>query len=57
MTLTGSMLIGQRAVAGSRTATRAVDPSTNQALDPVYPGGTLDHVEQACALALSLIHI
>ena len=51
MTLTGSMLIGQRAVAGSRTATRAVDPSTNQALDPVYPGGTLDHVEQACALA------
>jgi len=51
MTLTGSMLIGQQAIAGSREAIRAVDPSTNQALDPVYPGGTLEHVEQACALA------
>ena len=51
MTLTGNMLIGQRTVAGSREAIRAVDPATNQTLEPAYPGGTYEQVEQACALA------
>lgn len=51
MTLTGNMLIGQRAVTGSRDANRAVDPSTNQTLEPAYPGGTAEQVDQACALA------
>ncbi|MFJ4373112.1 aldehyde dehydrogenase (NADP(+)) [Pseudomonas japonica] len=51
MTLTGTMLIGQQAVAGSREAIRAIDPATNQTLEPAWLGGTLAHVEQACALA------
>lgn len=51
MTLTGKMLIGQQAVTGSREAIRAIDPATNLLLDPLYPGGTLAQVEQACALA------
>ncbi|MFJ4444271.1 aldehyde dehydrogenase (NADP(+)) [Pseudomonas sp. NPDC089422] len=51
MTLTGNLLIGQRAVPGSRDAIRAIDPATNQALEPAYAGGTGEHVAQACALA------
>ncbi|WP_110968227.1 aldehyde dehydrogenase (NADP(+)) [Pseudomonas huaxiensis] len=53
MTLTGNMLIGQHAVTGSREAIRAIDPATNLVLEPAYPGGTTEHVEQACALAWS----
>ncbi|WP_287814745.1 aldehyde dehydrogenase (NADP(+)) [Pseudomonas sp.] len=51
MTLTGKMLIGQQAVAGSGTAIHAIDPSTGQMLEPAYLGGTSDHVARACALA------
>ena len=51
MTLTGNMLIGQRAITGSREAIRAIDPATNQTLEPAYPGGTFEQVDQACALA------
>ena len=51
MTLTGNLLIGQTAVPGSRDAIRAIDPATNQALEPAYAGGTGEHVAQACALA------
>ena len=51
MTLTGNMLIGQQAITGSREAIRAINPATGTALDPAYPGGTGEHVEQACALA------
>ncbi|BBH44854.1 aldehyde dehydrogenase (NADP(+)) [Pseudomonas sp. KU43P] len=51
MTLTGNLLIGQRAVTGSQAAIRAIDPATNQALEPAYAGGTGEHVAQACALA------
>ncbi|MFJ4352038.1 aldehyde dehydrogenase (NADP(+)) [Pseudomonas sp. NPDC089428] len=51
MTLTGNLLIGQSAVPGSRDAIRAIDPATNQVLEPAYAGGTGEHVAQACALA------
>lgn len=51
MTLTGNLLIGQRAVPGSGDAIRAIDPATHQALEPAYAGGTGEHVAQACALA------
>lgn len=51
MTLTGQMLIGQHAVTGTREAIRAIDPATDKPLDPAYPGGTDEHVKQACALA------
>ncbi|POZ63468.1 aldehyde dehydrogenase (NADP(+)) [Chromobacterium alticapitis] len=51
MNLTGKMLIGGQAVAGRRETIRAIDPSTDQALEPGYPGADREQVEQACALA------
>ncbi|MGE8068647.1 aldehyde dehydrogenase (NADP(+)) [Pseudomonas sp. NPDC089569] len=51
MTLTGNMLIGQQAITGHREAIQAIDPATDKPLDPAYPGGTGEQVEQACALA------
>lgn len=51
MPLTGNLLIGQRAVTGSQAAIRAIDPATNEPLEPAYAGGTGEHVAQACALA------
>ena len=51
MPLTGNLLIGQRAVTGSQAAIRAIDPATNQSLEPAYAGGTGEHVAQACAVA------
>lgn len=51
MKLTGNMLIGRQAVAGSREAIRAIDPATGNLLDPAYPGGSEAQVDQACALA------
>jgi NADP-dependent aldehyde dehydrogenase len=51
MTLTGNMLIGEQPVAGNRPAFRAINPATNQALEPQYAGASAEQVEQACALA------
>lgn len=51
MTLTGKMLIGQRAVSGNREAIRAINPATGTPMEPAYAGGHGEHVEQACALA------
>lgn len=51
MTLTGKMLIGQTAIAGSQNPIRAIDPATNQPLEPAYAGGSAEQVQQACALA------
>jgi NADP-dependent aldehyde dehydrogenase len=51
MTLTGNMLIGQQAITGDREAIRAINPATDLPLEPVYLGGSGEHVEQACALA------
>ena len=51
MNLTGMMLIGGQAVAGRRERIQAIDPSTDQPLEPGYPGADREQVEQACALA------
>ncbi|UMZ09316.1 aldehyde dehydrogenase (NADP(+)) [Pseudomonas sp. MPFS] len=53
MGLTGNMLIGGQAVPGTRDAIKAINPATDQVLEPGYPGGSREHVEQACALAWS----
>ncbi|MDP2147453.1 MAG: aldehyde dehydrogenase family protein, partial [Pseudomonas sp.] len=53
MTLTGNMLIGQHSSPGTRTAIRAINPATDAALEPAYPGGSTEQVAQACALAWS----
>ncbi len=51
MTLTGTMLIGQQSLCGTRDAIRAINPATDSPLEPAYAGGSGEHVEQACALA------
>lgn len=51
MNLTGKMLIGGQGVAGHRDMIRALDPSTDQTLEPGYAGVDREQVEQACALA------
>ena len=51
MDIKGEMLIGARAVVGSSKAIQAVNPATNELLEPVYMGGTQADVEQAVELA------
>ncbi|MCD6008072.1 aldehyde dehydrogenase family protein, partial [Halomonas sp. IOP_31] len=51
MTLEGKLLIGQQAVAGASEPIQAIDPSTNQRLEPAYAGGTAHDVDRACGLA------
>lgn len=51
MNLTGEMLIGQQAVKGSRDPIQAINPATNEHLEPAYAGGTQAEVERACELA------
>ncbi|MBE0402580.1 aldehyde dehydrogenase (NADP(+)) [Halomonas citrativorans] len=51
MNLTGEMLIGQQAVKGSRSPVQAINPATNELLEPAYAGGTQAEVERACELA------
>lgn len=53
MTLTGNLLIGQHSLPGTRAAIRAINPATNTALEPAYPGASSEQVVQACALAWS----
>jgi len=48
--MNGNFLIGARAVVRSATF-RAIDPATNEALDPPFGIATADDVAQACALA------
>ncbi|WP_353980268.1 aldehyde dehydrogenase (NADP(+)) [Salinicola endophyticus] len=51
MNLTGDMLIGQQAVTGSRDPIHAINPATDERLEPAYAGGTQAEVERACELA------
>ena len=51
MSLTGEMLIGATRLRGTERPVRAIDPSTGEAIDPPYGGGTAAEVERACALA------
>lgn len=51
MNLTGNMLIGSTAVAGSEATLYAVNPTTMARLDPPFTGGGAAEVEQACTLA------
>ncbi|MEL7966074.1 aldehyde dehydrogenase (NADP(+)) [Vreelandella neptunia] len=51
MTLEGKLLIGQEAVSGHSNPINAINPATNEILEPVYMGGTRADVECACELA------
>ena len=49
--LTGEMLIGTQRVRGGEGAFRAIDPATNEALEPEFHYGGTDEVDRAALLA------
>jgi 2,5-dioxopentanoate dehydrogenase len=49
--LTGEMLIGARAVRGSKGAVRAVNPATGEQMEPPFGEGSAEDVNAACELA------
>jgi len=49
--LSGKMLIGQASVTGQEEVIRAINPATNQVLEPAYAGANQDQVDQAASLA------
>jgi 2,5-dioxopentanoate dehydrogenase len=49
--VTGEMLIGGRAVRGTESVLRAVDPATGKELEPEFGGGSAADVDAACSLA------
>ncbi len=49
--ITGHLLIGGQAVAGSDAPLHAVNPKTGDKLQPAFGGGTTADVAKACALA------
>ncbi|MBJ7537251.1 aldehyde dehydrogenase (NADP(+)) [Marinomonas transparens] len=51
MQISGHMLIGQQSIKGHKKAIRALNPATNEFLEPEYLGGDQQHVDQAMALA------
>jgi alpha-ketoglutaric semialdehyde dehydrogenase len=51
--LKGTMLIGQSEVTGSSKAITAINPATNENMEPVYNGGTPADVDNAAQLAWS----
>jgi NADP-dependent aldehyde dehydrogenase len=51
MNVTGEMLIGARAVRGTESTLRAVNPATGAELEPSFGGGSAADVDAACSLA------
>jgi len=51
MTILGEMLIGSRAVKGTSAPIQAINPATNEKLEPVFGGGTQADVNAAAELA------
>ena len=49
--LTGAMLVGATEVRGAGEPFHAIDPATDEALEPPYGGARPEDVERACALA------
>ncbi|SEL87740.1 aldehyde dehydrogenase (NADP(+)) [Halomonas daqiaonensis] len=51
MALEGKLLIGQKAVSGNANPINAINPATDETLEPTYVGGGKEEVTQACELA------
>lgn len=51
MTLTGKMTIGSKKIMGDQKVVHAINPHTNEVLDPPYAGANQEQLEEACALA------
>ncbi|WCN11561.1 aldehyde dehydrogenase family protein [Marinomonas mediterranea] len=52
--LTGNLIIAGNEVTGTQKPVSAINPATNQKMDPVYAGGTESHVDQAANAAWSV---
>ena len=48
---TGHMLLAGVPVVGSGTAVRAIDPNTDEELEPLFARGDAEDVDRACACA------
>ena len=53
MKISGTMLIGAKDVVGTKKDIKAINPATDETLEPTFKGGTSAEVEQACQLAHS----
>ncbi|MBT2374431.1 aldehyde dehydrogenase (NADP(+)) [Pseudomonas fluorescens] len=51
MSMTGQLLIGQRAYRGENGELRGLDAATGQALEPAFGGASLADLDRACELA------
>jgi NADP-dependent aldehyde dehydrogenase len=51
MSLTGDVLIGSKRVSGAERSFRALNPATNEPLEPAFAFATSADVDRACALA------
>ncbi|MBV1790129.1 aldehyde dehydrogenase (NADP(+)) [Marinobacterium sp. D7] len=51
MTILGEMLIGSRTVKGTSKAIQAINPATNENLEPLFGGGSKEDVDAAAELA------
>lgn len=51
MTILGEMLIGSRAVKGTNGPIQAINPATNEKLEPAFNGGSPENVDAAAELA------
>lgn len=51
MQLTGSLLVGQKAIPGTNGLIRGLDAATGAVLEPVFGGATLADLDAVCALA------
>jgi NADP-dependent aldehyde dehydrogenase len=53
MTISGEMLLGNRAIAGAGSSEYAQNPATGEKLEPAFPSAGQDEIELACTLAES----
>ena len=51
MSIQGEMFIGSKSILGESTGFYAVNPATNEKLNPEFKGGTKENVDQAAKLA------
>lgn len=57
MRLQGKSIIGQSSIEGTAAPIQAVDPSSNEKLEPSYKGVDVAHVDTACELSWEAFHV
>ncbi len=57
MQLTGETLIGSRGVVGTGSTVKALNPLTNESMEPVFPDSSVEQVNEACELAAAAFDV